>query len=74
MISRKTQPKEADEFTYIDKMLIRHCLLHTNKKLEEFYEQYFSEGKSDKEIYLFLDDLASNMSVTLHEIEKKDYI
>lgn len=74
MISKNTEPREPGEFLWADKMLVRSTFMEIYAEMDKFYYKIVQEGVQDKEIYLMLDDIANKLAVTLHEIDKKDYI
>lgn len=74
MISKNTQPRDPGEFMYADKILVRSTFIEIYLDMDRFYQKMINEGKQDKEIYLLLDDVANKLAVTLHEIDKKEYI
>ena len=74
MISKNTEPREPREFIYSDKILVRSTFMEIYTDMDKFYYKMIHEGKQDKEIYLLLDDVANKLAVTLHEIDKKEYI
>ena len=74
MISKNTQPRDPGEFMYADKILVRSTFMEIYTDMDTFYHKLIHEGKQDKEIYLLLDDIANKLAVTLHEIDKKEYI
>lgn len=74
MISKNTQPRDPGEFIYSDKILVRSTFMEIYTDMDKFYYKMIHEGKQDKEIYLLLDDIANKLAVTLHEIDKKEYI
>lgn len=74
MISKNTEPREPGEFIYSDKILVRSTFMEIYTDIDKFYYKMIHEGKQDKEIYLLLDDVANKLAVTLHEIDKKEYI
>lgn len=74
MISKNTQPRDPGEFLYADKILVRSTFMEIYTDMDKFYWKMIHEGKQDKEIYLLLDDVANKLAVTLHEIDKKEYI
>ena len=74
MISKNTEPRDPGEFIYSDKILVRSTFIEIYLDMDKFYQKMINEGKQDKEIYLMLDDVANKLAVTLHEIDKKEYI
>jgi len=74
MISKNTEPREPGEFLWVDKMLVRSTFMEIYTDMDNFYYKLIHEGKQDKEIYLLLDDIANKLAVTLHGIDKKEYI
>lgn len=73
MLSRGTHPENAYDFIYSDKMTLRGVMVRLAESSAEFYDRFCVEGRTDKEIYDFLDEQHEMLRDTLHEIDKKLY-